>query len=258
MVIILKLTKYNKKRNFSKTKEPIGKISKPNKKLKFCVQHHLARKDHFDLRLEHNGTMPSWAVPKGPSYNPKDKRLAVHVEDHPISYRTFEGTIPAGEYGGGTVSLFDEGYYEKVKYEKNLIKFILHGKRLKGMWTLTHFKDNNWLLIKDKDYFENYIDIKKYKRSIKTGRTFEEIKNNSKNKTIEITNKDKKIIDNITKNDIINYYKKVENRMMPYLENRPISVIRAPSGVKNGTFYKKHLENKDGYLEKINITSKSD
>lgn len=258
MVIILKLTKYNKKRNFSKTKEPIGKISKPNKKLKFCVQHHLAKKDHFDLRLEHNGTMPSWAVPKGPSYNPKDKRLAVHVEDHPISYRTFEGTIPAGEYGGGTVSLFDEGYYEKVKYEKNLIKFILHGKRLKGMWTLTHFKDNNWLLIKDKDYFENYIDIKKYKRSIKTGRTFEEIKNNSKNKTIEITNKDKKIIDNITKNDIINYYKKVENRMMPYLENRPISVIRAPSGVKNGTFYKKHLENKDGYLEKINITSKSD
>lgn len=72
MVIILKLTKYNKKRNFSKTKEPIGKISKPNKKLKFCVQHHLARKDHFDLRLEHNGTMPSWAVPKGPSYNPRE------------------------------------------------------------------------------------------------------------------------------------------------------------------------------------------
>ena len=119
MVIFLKLTKYNKKRNFNKTKEPIGKISKTNKKLKFCVQHHLARKDHFDLRLEHNGTMPSWAVPKGPSYNSKDKRLAVHVEDHPLSYRTFEGTIPANEYGGGVVSLFDEGYYEKVKYEKN-------------------------------------------------------------------------------------------------------------------------------------------
>ena len=126
------------------------------------------------------------------------------------------------------------------------------------MWTLTHFKDNNWLLIKDKDYFENYIDIKKYKRSIKTGRTFKEIENNSKNKTIEITNGNKKIIDSITKNDIYNYYKKVADRMMPYIENRPISVIRAPSGVKNGTFYKKHLENKDGYLEKINITSKSD
>lgn len=254
----MKLTKYNKKRNFNITNEPIGKETKSHKKLKFCVQHHLARKDHYDLRLEYNGTMPSWAVPKGPSYNPKDKRLAIHVEDHPLSYRTFEGTIPAGEYGGGVVMLFDEGYYEPIKYEKNLIKFILHGKRFKGMWTLTHFKDDNWLLIKDKDYFENYIDVRKYKRSIKTGRTFKEIENNSKSKTIEITNKDKKIIDNITKNDIFNYYKKIADRMLPYIENRPISVIRAPSGVKNGTFFKKHLENKNGYLEKINITSKSD
>ena len=102
-MIVLKLTKYNKKRNFNKTKEPIGKISKTNKKLRFCVQHHLARKDHFDLRLEHNGTMVSWAIPKGPSYNPKDKRLAVYVEDHPVAYSNFEGTIPHGEYGVGTI-----------------------------------------------------------------------------------------------------------------------------------------------------------
>ncbi len=246
-----KLTKYNSKRNFNKTKEPIGKLSKKSKKLTFCVQHHLARKDHYDLRLEHNKTMPSWAIPKGPSYNPNDKRLAIKVEDHPLSYKTFEGTIPKGEYGGGTVMLFDIGTYEIIKYEKNLIKVIFHGQRLKGMWTLTHFKGNNWLLIKDKDYFNNYIDIKKYKRSIKTNRTMKEIANNEKKKTITITNPSKKIIGNITKQQIYSYYEKIAPRMMPYLENRLISTIRAPYGTTKEIFYKKHLENSHGFLEKL-------
>lgn len=246
-----KLTKYNSKRNFNKTKEPIGKLSKKRKKLTFCIQHHLARKDHYDLRLEHNKTMPSWAIPKGPSYNPNDKRLAIKVEDHPLSYKTFEGTIPKGEYGGGTVMLFDIGTYEIIKYEKNLIKVIFHGQRLKGMWTLTHFKDNNWLLIKDKDYFKNYIDVKKYKRSIKTNRTMKEITNNEKKKTITITNPSKKIIGNITKQQIYSYYEKIAPRMMPYLENRLISTIRAPYGTTKEVFYKKHLENSHGFLEKL-------
>lgn len=246
-----KLTKYNSKRNFNKTKEPIGKLSKKSKKLTFCVQHHLARKDHYDLRLEHNKTMPSWAIPKGPSYNPNDKRLAIKVEDHPLSYKTFESTIPKGEYGGGTVMLFDIGTYEIIKYEKNLIKVIFHGQRLKGMWTLTHFKDNNWLLIKDKDYFNNYIDIKKYKRSIKTNRTMKEIANNEKKKNITITNPSKKIIGNITKQQIYSYYEKIAPRMMPYLENRLISTIRAPYGTTKEIFYKKHLENSHGFLEKL-------
>ena len=252
MVIFMnKLTKYNSKRNFNKTKEPIGKLSKKRKKLTFCVQHHLARKDHYDLRLEHNGTMPSWAIPKGPSYNPNDKRLAIKVEDHPLSYKTFEGTIPKGEYGGGTVMLFDIGTYEMIKYEKNLIKVIFHGHRLKGMWTLTHFNNTNWLLIKDKDYFENYIDIKKYKRSIKTNRTMQEITNNEKKKNITITNPSKKIIGNITKQQIYSYYEKIAPRMMPYLENRLISTIRAPYGTTKEVFYKKHLENSHGFLEKL-------
>ena len=246
-----KLTKYNSKRNFNKTKEPIGKLSKKRKKLIFCIQHHLARKDHYDLRLEHNRTMPSWAIPKGPSYNPNDKRLAIKVEDHPLSYKTFEGTIPKGEYGGGTVMLFDIGTYEIIKYEKNLIKAIFHGQRLKGMWTLTYFKDNNWLLIKDKDYFNNYIDIKKYKRSIKTNRTMKEIANNEKKKTITITNPSKKIIGNITKQQIYSYYEKIAPRMMPYLENRLISTIRAPYGTTKEIFYKKHLENSHRFLEKL-------
>lgn len=253
-----KLTKYNNKRNFNITSEPIGKILKNNKKLTFCVQHHIARKDHFDFRLEYNGTMSSWAIPKGPSYNPKDKRLAIKVEDHPISYKNFEGTIPKGEYGAGTVLLFDLGYYEIIKYEKNLIKVILYGKRLKGMWTLTHFKDDNWLLIKDDDFYENYIDITKYKRSIKTNRTMKEIKDNEKKKEILLTSPNKKIIGNITKKVIFNYYKKVAPYMMPYLENRIISVVKAPSGINNKIFFKKLLENQKRYLEKINISSKND
>ena len=253
-----KLTKYNNKRNFNITSEPIGKILKNNKKLTFCVQHHIARKDHFDFRLEYNGTMSSWAIPKGPSYNPKDKRLAIKVEDHPISYKNFEGTIPKGEYGAGTVMLFDLGYYKIIKYEKNLIKVILYGKRLKGMWTLTHFKDDNWLLIKDHDFYENYIDITKYKRSIKTNRTMKEIKDNEKKKEILLTSPNKKIIGNITKKVIFNYYKKVAPYMMPYLENRIISVVKAPSGINNKIFFKKHLENQKRYLEKINISSKND
>lgn len=253
-----KLTKYNNKRNFNITSEPIGKILKNNKKLTFCVQHHIARKDHFDFRLEYNGTMSSWAIPKGPSYNPKDKRLAIKVEDHPISYKNFEGTIPKGEYGAGTVMLFDLGYYEIIKYEKNLIKVILYGKRLKGMWSLTHFKDDNWLLIKDHDFYEKYIDITKYKRSIKTNRTMKEIKDNEKKKEILLTSPNKKIIGNITKKVIFNYYKKVASYMMPYLENRIISVVKAPSGINNKIFFKKHLENQKRYLEKINISSKND
>ena len=253
-----KLTKYNNKRNFNITSEPIGKILKNNKKLTFCVQHHIARKDHFDFRLEYNGTMSSWAIPKGPSYNPKDKRLAIKVEDHPISYKNFEGTIPKGEYGAGTVMLFDLGYYKIIKYEKNLIKVILYGKRLKGMWTLTHFKDDNWLLIKDHDFYENYIDITKYKRSIKTNRTMKEIKDNEKKNEILLTSPYKKIIGIITKKVIFNYYKYVAPYMMPYLENRIISVVKAPSGINNKIFFKKHLENQKRYLEKINISSKND
>ena len=142
------LKKYNSKRNFNKTKEPVGKVRKKKKvKLRFVIQHHIARKDHYDLRLEWNGVYVSFAVPKGPSFNPKDKRLAVKVEDHPLSYGNFEGTIPKGEYGGGTVMLFDKGYWipskgDKINFNDGTIKFKLNGKRFVGNWTLVHFKDD--------------------------------------------------------------------------------------------------------------------
>ena len=259
-----KLQEYNKKRNFNKTKEPIGKSSKKAKKLRFCVQHHIARKDHYDLRLEWNGVLKSWAVPKGPSYNDKDKRLAIMVEDHPTTYRNFEGTIPKGEYGGGTVMLWDRGYWEPVKgYKPNFkegpIKFILKGKRLKGLWTLVKLKDdNNWLLIKDEDEYHLYDNINEFNTSIKTGRTMDEITGNIKN--IEITNPNKVIYKNpkVTKMDIVNYYKAVSKRMLPLIENRLISTIRYPNGSNGDKFYKKHFLNIHGFLGKKKIVNKEE
>ena len=189
------LDDYNRKRNFDRTAEPPGTAAPRDDgaaggrdgRLRFAVQHHLASRDHYDLRLEWNGTLLSWAVPKGPSYNPRDKRLAVRVEDHPLDYRTFEGTIPQGEYGGGTVMLWDEGWWEPlVDVEQGLregdLKFALHGHRLKGAWVLVHMKpkkgerDVNWLLIKEKDdYVRADAGIDGFETSVQTGRTMDEI-----------------------------------------------------------------------------------
>ena len=259
-IMAKKLTKYNQKRNFTKTSEPIGKEIKSQKKLRFVIQHHMARKDHYDLRLEWNGVLKSWAVPKGPSYNPKDKRLAIQVEDHPLSYRNFEGTIPKGEYGGGTVMIWDEGYWEPLKTEKvsfknKPIKFFLKGQRLKGKWTLIPIKEDNWLLIKEKEE-RTYKDIKKYQTSIRTGKTMEEIE--EKEETVKLTNPEK-VIDTypkVTKKDIFHYYQKVAKRMLPYIENRIISTICCPNGMKGSCFYKKHFTNPQ--LKKILLSKTSD
>lgn len=263
------LNAYNKKRNFTKTTEPKGKKENSKKKLRFVIQHHLARKDHYDLRLEWQGVLKSWAVPKGPSYNPKDRRLAILVEDHPINYRNFEGTIPKGEYGGGTVMLFDEGYFEalndfKKGLKEGILKFKLKGRRVKGAWTLIQFKEDNWLLIKENDEYTNFTDIKNYKTSIRTSRTMEEIENEIKkaNKNIiegvEISNPDKLIYKrpNITKREVVKYYQNVAKRMLPFIEGRIISVVRCPDGIDKDAFFKKHLEDDREGLTKIKVKNK--
>lgn len=262
------LKEYNEKRNFNKTKEPIGNKKTKHKKLRFVLQHHLARKDHYDLRLEYEGVLKSWAVPKGPSFNQKDKRLAVMVEDHPFNYRNFEGTIPKGEYGGGTVMLFDEGYYEptnnfKEGLKNGILKFNLLGTRLKGSWTLVHFKEDNWLLIKEKDEYLNFDNINNYHTSCRSGKTMEEIEGNLKLsseyiKGIEITNPNKLLFKNpnVKKIDIVKYYQVVAKRMLPYLERRIISVVRCPEGTYENSFFKKHLEDKRSGLTKIKIKNK--
>ena len=159
------LAAYNAKRDFSVTGEPAGKVPrKKGKALHFVIQKHDASHLHFDFRLELDGVMKSWAVPKGPSLDPSIKRLAMEVEDHPISYNAFEGTIPAGEYGGGTVMLWDRGTYEaeggggieslRDGYRRGDLKITLHGKRLEGSWVLVRMRRPGrpqWLLIKHAD-----------------------------------------------------------------------------------------------------------
>jgi bifunctional non-homologous end joining protein LigD len=181
------LESYNRKRDFEKTDEPEGRRAEPGKRLRFVVQHHMARRDHFDFRLEWNGVLLSWAVPKGPSYDPHDRRLAVEVEDHPLEYRDFEGTIPHGEYGGGTVMIWDKGYWEPQEdvgagRESGDLKIVLKGRRLRGKWALVRMKpkenedDKNWLLIKEKDqYVLDHDGISGFNTSVKTGRTMAEI-----------------------------------------------------------------------------------
>src|SRR4249920_1061694 len=163
-----KLADYQAKRDFKKTSEPSGKAKiRAAEYPRFVIQKHAATRLHYDLRLEHDGVFKSWAVTKGPSLDPADKRLAVEVEDHPLDYGDFEGTIPKGEYGGGTVQLWDRGYWEpegSKTPEQGLIggdlKFSLYGERLHGSWVLVRMKKdrgggkrNNWLLIKHRDQY---------------------------------------------------------------------------------------------------------
>ncbi len=159
-----KLSTYRAKRDFGKTAEPSGALPvAPSERPRFVIQKHAARQLHYDLRLEHQGVFKSWAVTRGPSLDPADKRLAVQVEDHPLDYGDFEGTIPKGEYGGGTVMLWDRGYWEPIGVEvgkalaSGQLNFRLEGQRLSGEWTLVRMRRdaergrNNWLLIKHRD-----------------------------------------------------------------------------------------------------------
>jgi bifunctional non-homologous end joining protein LigD len=178
------LEKYAKKRDFTKTAEPKAGLSKDKDHLMFVIQKHDASRLHYDFRLEMDGVLKSWAVPKGPSTDPKIKRLAMMVEDHPFDYRNFEGIIPQGEYGGGTVIVWDEGTYEPIEeikgkkaQEKHLlqqlkagsVKIKLHGEKLEGEYALvkTHgMGENGWLLIKHNDDFASKTDITKKDKSV--------------------------------------------------------------------------------------------
>jgi bifunctional non-homologous end joining protein LigD len=184
-----KLAAYQGKRDFSKTNEPHGKAkAAPSARLRFVIQKHDATRLHYDLRLELHGVFKSWAVTKGPSLDPRDKRLAVEVEDHPLDYGDFEGTIPKGQYGGGTVQLWDRGFWEvegqqpaEAALRKGDLKFRLDGQRLKGSWVLVRMrgdkfksKRQNWLLIKHRDGFAqegNAESVLASDRSVASGRS---------------------------------------------------------------------------------------
>ncbi len=182
------LEEYNRKRDFGKTPEPSGTKASTMPGHSYLIQKHDATRLHYDFRLELDGVLLSWAVTKGPSLNPADKRLAVRTEDHPLSYGSFEGTIPEGQYGGGTVMLWDRGSWEPIGdphagLKKGHLSFLLHGERLKGAWDLVRMskeaKKENWLLIKKKDDFsrsDGANDIlEKETRSVATKRSMDEI-----------------------------------------------------------------------------------
>lgn len=187
------MQKYNRKRSFSKTPEPPGSPHTKGKKLHFVVQKHHASRLHYDFRLEMDGVLKSWAVPKGPSLNPKDKHLAMMVEDHPYEYRTFEGIIPEGNYGAGSVIVWDQGTYTTLltppegmteesflleQLENGSLKFVLYGEKLKGEFALVRFKragENGWLLIKHDDEFATKKDVLAQDTSVKSGLTLEQI-----------------------------------------------------------------------------------
>ena len=191
------LQEYNKKRDFKKTSEPKAGKSDDSEKLHFVIQKHDATNLHYDFRLEMEGVLKSWAVPKGPSTDPKTKRLAMMVEDHPYDYKDFEGIIPKGEYGGGTVIVWDEGTYEPIEdiegkeaQDKHLrrqlhagsLKIVLHGKKLKGEFALVKTRgmgENGWLLIKHKDKYAKESDITKKDKSVLSGKTIASMEKNS-------------------------------------------------------------------------------
>ena len=187
-----KLATYQAKRDFNNTGEPSGKAEiREAEYPRFVIQKHAARRLHYDLRLEHGGVFRSWAVTKGPSLDPADKRLAVEVEDHPLDYGDFEGTIPEGEYGGGTVMLWDRGFWVPEgngdvdrALRKGELKLTLAGEKLQGGWVLVRLrrregeKRNNWLLIKHRDGYERDGDgdgVLAQDKSAASGRTMEQI-----------------------------------------------------------------------------------
>lgn len=246
----MKLFKYKAKRNLKSSREPRAFIKKKKTtSLAFVIQEHHARHLHYDLRLEVDGVLKSWAVPKQPSMDPNIKRLAILVEDHPYAYKDFEGIIPSG-YGAGTVTIWDRGTYsvddldakeseKKIKegLKKGSLHFSLQGKKLKGIFHLVRLKKSDkeeWLLIKKR---QEKMPLQKEK------------------KEKFLTHLDKIFWpkEKITKGDLLRYYEKIASWMLPHLKNRPVSLKRFPNGIEGSSFFQKDLKNYPEWVETTSI-----
>jgi bifunctional non-homologous end joining protein LigD len=260
------LEEYRAKRNFSKTREPPGRASRSKRTTKqrspiFVVQEHDASRLHYDFRLEVDGALASWAVPKEPSMDPAQKRLAVHVEDHPLDYANFEGTIPEGHYGAGTVSIWDRGTYENLletkpvpqgmreAIEQGHLEIVLHGNKLKGRFALIRMRGKgrgkeNWLLIKMKDEQARASRNGRAGRGARPARqapsanklTAPRSASRSSRKEVHFTHLDKVMYPDlgITKGDVIEFYRRIAPRLLPYLRDRPVTLERFPHGIDGG------------------------
>ncbi|HEY1549502.1 MAG TPA: non-homologous end-joining DNA ligase [Kofleriaceae bacterium] len=268
-----KLAKYRSMRDFSQTAEPSGARAHDAAHNSFVIQQHAARRMHYDFRLELDGVLLSWAVPKGPSLSPSEKRLAVRTEDHPLDYAGFEGVIPKGQYGGGTVSVWDRGTWQPEgdpheAMRKGRLTFELHGEKLHGRWHLIRTrgtgKADNWLLFKSRDEAanENEDIVAKRPESVISGRTLDQIAGAAdrvwhSNRGggdvaalvkqlplgFELTNLDKVLYpeQNITKAQLVAYLAVVADWMLPHLGNRPLTLVRCPEGRAKPCFFQKKI-----------------
>ena len=265
----MSLEEYQAKRNFQHTPEPRARRGQEQRQAIFVVQEHHASHFHYDFRLEADGVLKSWAVPKGPSMDPAQKRLAVHVEDHPLEYADFKGTIPAGQYGAGTVAIWDRGTYDNLLAEKprpqsvaegveaGQLEFALNGKKLRGRFALIRMQGNargkdNWLLIKMKDELAQPQADGAARPSHRgkadrpaTATTHSTQTPKPPPSPIEFTNTDKLIYpqDGITKGDVIEFYRRIAPRLLPFLRDRPVTLERLPDGLgkgRNSHFWQKN------------------
>ncbi|MFZ5562099.1 MAG: non-homologous end-joining DNA ligase [Pseudomonadota bacterium] len=262
------LEKYWSKRNFARTPEPQGEVAPAAERLRFVIQKHAASHLHYDFRLELEGTLKSWAIPKGPSLDPQEKRLAVEVEDHPLDYGSFEGKIPEGEYGGGTVLLWDRGSWTPEGdpaegYRRGRLKFRLDGEKLEGQWALVRMasrdgKRRNWLLVKSDDEFAREGDAagitERRGESVLTGRALEEIEAGKPARRrraapaavvagVTLTHPSRLVYPaaGLTKLDVARYYEAVAAWLLPELKDRPLTLLRCPQGLQADCFIQRHL-----------------
>jgi len=255
------LGEYRAKRDFRKTAEPEPEVPvQRHKQPIFVVQEHHASKLHYDFRLEHEGVLKSWAVPREPSMDPADKRLAVQVEDHPIPYANFEGTIPRGQYGAGVVHIWDCGTYVPAPGPGDFgtglvggkVEFVLDGEKLRGRFTLVRMKgrgDKNWLLIKGRDQFARPGGSHGKPLARTTSRRQRTKPRASRASAhavdeVEVTNADRIWFpeDGITKGDVFRFYAEIADRLVPFLRDRPVTLERLPGGIGPGQphFWQKH------------------
>ncbi|MGV3502267.1 MAG: non-homologous end-joining DNA ligase [Adhaeribacter sp.] len=301
----MSLKEYNAKRDFSQTGEPSNPDHPEKGALRFVVQRHQASTLHYDFRLEMEGVLKSWAVPKGPSLNPADKRLAMLVEDHPFSYRSFEGDIPKGNYGAGHVDIWDEGTYhatettDRKKGEKSLLEglkngrlsFVLRGRKLQGEFSLVEMKGrqkNAWLLVKKddeqavhepyqaEDLAEGGAKAAPRKKKSTKAKADLPAEAPARKKTrsapkkgeprqidgiqVTLTSLDKLYWpqEKITKGDLIGYYQQVAPYLLPYLKDRPESLLRHPMGIQGHSFFHKDVgETAPDWVETAPILSES-
>jgi bifunctional non-homologous end joining protein LigD len=263
------LETYRAKRDFHRSPEPAGRVQKGHRQPVFVIQEHHASRLHYDFRLEVDGVLKSWAVPKEPSLDPVQKRLAVQVEDHPLEYAAFEGSIPEGQYGAGNVSIWDHGTYDNLLEDKpepltmsegidaGRLEFGLHGERLQGRFALIRMqgrkqgKKQNWLLIKMKDEFAqpdaphgNGAARAAPRRKKATHSGASQARSRSDTGDVKLTHPDKVLYPDagFTKRDVFEFYRKIAPHLLPYLRDRPMTLERLPDGLGEGKphFWQKH------------------